>query len=57
MLPVWWLYGGCSEAKGGLWGGCGVIKKVKGCMLVFYLLFLVRDSFRSFFVRVALIRW
>lgn len=48
MLPVWWLYGGCSEAKGGLWGGCGVIKKVKGCVLAFYLLFLVRDRFRSF---------
>ena len=29
VLPVWWLYGGCSEAKGGLWGGCGVIKKGK----------------------------
>lgn len=48
MLPVWWLYGGCSEAKGGLWGSCGVIKKVKDCLLAFYLLFLVRDRFRSF---------
>jgi len=49
-LPVWWLYVGSSEAKGGLWGGCGVIKKIKGCVLAFYLLFLARDRFRSFFL-------
>ena len=48
VLAVSCLYGGCSEAKEGLWGSCGVIKKIKGCMLVFYLLFLVRDRFRSF---------
>ena len=27
---------------------CGVIKKIKGCALAFYLLFLARDRFRSF---------
>jgi|GEM_PF-5569733 len=34
---------------GWLWGDCGVIKKIKGCVLAFYLLFLARDRFRSFF--------
>jgi len=48
VLAVCWLYVGCSEAKGGLWGSCGVIKKIKGCELAFYLLFLARDRFRSF---------